>query len=62
VIVFFPLTGLVTISCESDKESNNIMNEKQVLLLVKWPQKSSHFQNDTEHKKQYTTNFTPATV
>jgi hypothetical protein len=52
----------MNISCESDKESNNIMDEKQVLLLVKWPQKTSHLQNDTEDRKQYTTNFTPATV
>jgi len=52
----------VKIYCETDKESNNIMDEKQVLLFVKWPQKTSHFQNDTEDKKQYTTNFTPATV
>jgi len=43
-------------------QSNNIMIEKQVLLLVQWPQKTSHFQNDTENKKQYTTNFTPTPV
>jgi len=52
----------VNIHCETDKESNNIMNKKQVLLLVKWPQKTSHFQDDTKNKKQYTTNFTPATA
>jgi len=52
----------VNIYCETDKECNNIMDEKQVPLLVKWPQKTLHFQNDRENKKQYTTNFTPATV